>query len=204
VQDHQVDADVDAEAATGRRPWRQGGLLAALAVLVVAGIGVAVTTVAAGDGPPKVAATPTTSASVAPPDAGTGGPSASPVAPPSVVPAPAGGPPQILTATAADLEWTRADGFRTCSGLRINVRATTAGEVTKVTAQLLRISGGSTTRLTLSGSDGTWSASSLELNAPSEWRVRVVAIGPGGIDEQLAEITAPDASGTTLRHVCDG
>jgi hypothetical protein len=85
----------------------------------------------------------------------------------------------------------------------INVRVRTSGEVTRVQAMLLRISGGSTTRLTLSGSDGLWSATSLELNAPSVWRVRVVAIGPGGVAERFAEITAPDGDGTTLRHVCD-
>ncbi|MFN8167411.1 MAG: hypothetical protein U0S36_01360 [Candidatus Nanopelagicales bacterium] len=193
------------DVAPGRRPWRHGGVLAGLAVLVVAAAGVGIADVAAGDGPAAVAPAPSPSpsgpaASAVPPSASGG--TARPT--PSVVPGPTGGPPQIVRATAADLQWTRASGFLTCSGLVINVRATTTGEVTKVVAHLLRVSGGATTTVRLSGSQGRWSASSLELNAPSEWRVRVVATGPGGIDEQLAEITAPDGSGTTLRHVCEG
>jgi hypothetical protein len=80
----------------------------------------------------------------------------------------------------------------------------TTGEVTRVLALLLRISGGATTRLSLSGSNGIWSQSSLELNAPSVWRIKVVALGPGGRDEQFATVTAPEDSGTTLRHVCPG
>jgi hypothetical protein len=185
-----------------RPPWRRGGLLAALAVLVAAGVGIGVASVAAGDGPPAVAPTSAPTPTGAAPTQS--GPPATVEPPPSVVPGRTSGPPRIVKATAADLQWTRASGFLTCSGLVINVRASTTGEVTKVLAQLLRISGGSTTRLTLSGSDGLWSASSLELNAPSEWKVRVVAIGPGGRDERLATITAPDGGGTTLRHVCEG
>jgi hypothetical protein len=71
-----------------------------------------------------------------------------------------------------------------------------------VLALLQRISGGATSTLSLSGSDGTWSASSLELNAPSVWRIRVVALGPDGLDERTATVVAPDGGGTTLRHVC--
>lgn len=216
----------DDEAAERRTPtWRRGGLLAALAVLAAAGVGIGVSTVAAGDGPPKVAPSPPAGSSPAaavpsgavpsgaptvfaaprPPARGL---ATTPATTPATAPGPAGGsaaasgPPTIVTATAADLQWTRSAGFLTCSGLVINVRATTTGDVTKVLAYLLRVSGGPTTTLKLSGSKGTWSASSLELNAPSEWRVRVVAIGPQGRDVQLARITAPDGSGTTLRHVC--
>lgn len=182
-----VDDERDAGA---RQPvWRHGGLIAAVVVGIAAAVGVATSSIGAGGTP---APTPSSSPSRA----------VASVPPPSLVPGPTSGPPVITRATAADLQWTRSGGFLTCSGLVINVRVRTTGEVTQVLAQLLRVSGGATTRLTLSGSDGLWSASSLELNAPSEWRVRVVAVGPGGTDVRFAEITAPDDSGTTLRHVC--
>ncbi len=112
------------------------------------------------------------------------------------------GRPRIDRATASDLQWTRADGFLSCSGLVIHVRASTRGEVTKVVALLQRAGGASVTSISLSGSAGTWSGSSLELAAPSEWTVRVVAIGPGGRAQKTAIITAPTGDATTLRHVC--
>jgi hypothetical protein len=190
--------DEPAQPAT----WRRGGLVAAVAIGIAAAVGIGAGTVGAGGTEPSAA--PTTSATVSP---GTVSPapgttrSALP-SPPRVSPAPTDGPPRIIRATAADLQWTRAAGFLTCSGLVINVRVQTEGEVTRVLALLQRISGGATSTLSLSGSDGTWSASSLELNAPSVWRIRVVALGPDGLDERTATVVAPDGGGTTLRHVC--
>jgi hypothetical protein len=179
-----------------RRRAPRGGLIAAVVVGIAAAVGVGTAASGSGGTPPAPVQ----------PSAPTAAASARAVptsAPPTLEPAPSTGPPVIERATAADLQWTRSRGFLTCSGLVINVRVRTSGEVTRVQALLLRISGGSTTRLTLSGSDGLWSASSLELNAPSVWRVRVVAVGPGGVAERFAEITAPDGGGTTLRHVCE-
>lgn len=184
-----------------RRPAR-GGLIAAVAIGIAAAVGVG--TAASGSGgaqPAPITSSPAISSGPTGAPAGRAMPTS---APPTMAPAPSTGPPVIERATAADLQWTRADGFLTCSGLVINVRVRTSGEVTRVLALLLRVSGGATTRLNLSGSGGVWSASSLELNAPSEWQVRVVALGPGGRAERRAEITAPEGDTTTLRHVCEG
>jgi hypothetical protein len=180
----------------GGRPAR-GGLIAAVVVGIAAAIGVG--TAASGSGETPAPPSPATSSPTSAPST-RAMPSS---APPTVEPAEPPGPPVIERATAADLEWTRSGGFRTCSGLVINVRVRTSGEVTRVLALLLRVSGGPTTRLNLSGSDGLWSGTSLELNAPSTWRVQVVALGPGGRAEKRAEITAPDGDRTTLRHVCE-
>jgi hypothetical protein len=190
----------DEQHSAPRLP-RRGGLVAAVTVGIAAAVGVGVSTVGAGGAAPTTP-TPAPSASSAPNNPSSSGRPASTSPPPSLVPAATAGPPSITRATAADLQWTRAAGFLTCSGLQINVRARTTGEVDQVLALLLRVSGGATTTLSLSGSGGEWSSSSLELTAPSVWRIRVVAIGPGGRDERYADITAPDDSRTTLRHVC--
>ena len=188
-----VDDAQAPEPAAPRRGWLIAAAAAGIAVLVGAGVSAA----GAGD------ATPVGSTSTPSPSSSPSRPAPT-SAPPDLAPGGQPGPPVITRATAADLQWTRAGGFLTCSGLVINVRVRTTGEVTQVLALLLRVSGGAATRLTLSGSDGLWSESSLELSAPSVWRVRVVALGPGGRDERYATVTAPDGSGTTLRHVCPG
>jgi hypothetical protein len=180
-----------------RRRAPRGGLIAAVVVGIAAAVGVG--TAAGGSSGTPAPATSTPPAAASPRAL----PSAAQQTLSPAGPARPAGPPVIERATAADLQWSRTRGFLTCSGLVINVRVRTSGEVTRVQAMLLRISGGSTTRLSLSGSDGLWSGTSLELNAPSVWRVRVVAIGPGGVAERFAEITAPDGDGTTLRHVCE-
>lgn len=188
--------DEPAQPAT----WRRGGLVAAVAVGIAAAVGVGASTMSSGSAEPVAGSS--ASAASSPSTPATGPTRAALPSPARVSPAPTDGPPRIIRATAADLQWTRAAGFLTCSGLVINVRVQTEGEVTRVLALLQRISGGATSTLSLSGSDGTWSASSLELNAPSVWRVRVVALGPDGLDERTATVVAPDGGGTTLRHVC--
>jgi hypothetical protein len=70
-----------------------------------------------------------------------------------------------------------------------------------VRARLERV-GGATTTLTLTRSGGVWSATTAGLPAPSEWVVTVVATGPGGTAERVAEVTAPAGGGTTLTHIC--